>query len=392
MSTTEQSLYQAILQGPDDDAHRLVYADWLDDHGVGERAEFIRTQIELARGEDCGHAAAEDGCRRCELARAEASLLERHGGEWLRRLPRSGWKAVGEAAWQKASRESPRRSPLACFRRGFVAWVDLPTDEFTDCAHVLVNHFPLERVRLSDRRPLAAEVGYSWACDFGPDRPERLPHGLAAAVIAYDELDGEPEDIAQRRWETEAGALVALSEACLRYGREYGLLGGLGGSIKKVFTTGQVAKILQVGPRTVAKWFDSGKLKGYRIPGSNDRRIPREHLLRFIREQGLFAPPPESHFRPREHSLEVAPAVTAHDGLAERQAFLESARTRATFTTGEVARICCVAPRRVVKWIDSGRLAADREGERRLVRRESLVRFLRDNGMPLVGLEEEATA
>ena len=36
----------------------------------------------------------------------------------------------------------------------------------------------------------------------------------------------------------------------------------------KVFTTGQVAKICKVAPRTVSKWFDSGRLKGYRIPGS----------------------------------------------------------------------------------------------------------------------------
>ena len=43
----------------------------------------------------------------------------------------------------------------------------------------------------------------------------------------------------------------------------------------KVFTTGQVAKICKVAPRTVSKWFDSGRLKGYRIPGSQDRRIPR---------------------------------------------------------------------------------------------------------------------
>ena len=47
--------------------------------------------------------------------------------------------------------------------------------------------------------------------------------------------------------------------------------------MKKVFTTGQVAKICKVAPRTVSKWFDSGRLPGaYRIPGSQDRRIPRE--------------------------------------------------------------------------------------------------------------------
>ncbi len=50
-----------------------------------------------------------------------------------------------------------------------------------------------------------------------------------------------------------------------------------------VLTTGQVAKICNVAPRTVSKWFDSGQLRGYRIPGSKDRRIPVQHLVRFMR-------------------------------------------------------------------------------------------------------------
>src|SRR5258708_11928661 len=57
--------------------------------------------------------------------------------------------------------------------------------------------------------------------------------------------------------------------------------------MKKVFTTGQVAKICRVAPRTVSRWFDSGRLRGYRIPGSQDRRIPREHLIRFLKEHGM---------------------------------------------------------------------------------------------------------
>ena len=57
--------------------------------------------------------------------------------------------------------------------------------------------------------------------------------------------------------------------------------------MKKVFTTGQVAKICKVAPRTVSKWFDSGRLRGYRIPGSQDRRIPREHLIRFMKDHGM---------------------------------------------------------------------------------------------------------
>ena len=56
---------------------------------------------------------------------------------------------------------------------------------------------------------------------------------------------------------------------------------------KGVLTTGEVAKICHVAPRTVSKWFDAGKLRGYRIPGSRDRRIPVGQLLAFMRAHGI---------------------------------------------------------------------------------------------------------
>ena len=56
---------------------------------------------------------------------------------------------------------------------------------------------------------------------------------------------------------------------------------------KEVLTTGEVAKICNVAPRTVSKWFDSGSLKGYRIPGSRDRRIPVSELIKFMKAHGI---------------------------------------------------------------------------------------------------------
>ena len=56
---------------------------------------------------------------------------------------------------------------------------------------------------------------------------------------------------------------------------------------KDVLTTGEVAKICNVASRTVSKWFDSEQLKGYRIPGSKDRRIPVANLLTFMREHDI---------------------------------------------------------------------------------------------------------
>jgi excisionase family DNA binding protein len=56
---------------------------------------------------------------------------------------------------------------------------------------------------------------------------------------------------------------------------------------KNVLTTGDVAKICNVAPRTVSKWFDTGQLKGYRIPGSKDRRIPLSELIRFMKVHNM---------------------------------------------------------------------------------------------------------
>jgi len=57
--------------------------------------------------------------------------------------------------------------------------------------------------------------------------------------------------------------------------------------IEDVLTTGKVARICSVAPRTVSKWFDSGALQGYRIPGSKDRRIPVNQLIRFLKKHGM---------------------------------------------------------------------------------------------------------
>jgi excisionase family DNA binding protein len=56
---------------------------------------------------------------------------------------------------------------------------------------------------------------------------------------------------------------------------------------KNVLTTGDVAKICSVAPRTVSKWFDTGQLRGYRIPGSKDRRIPLSELVRFMKAHNM---------------------------------------------------------------------------------------------------------
>jgi excisionase family DNA binding protein len=56
---------------------------------------------------------------------------------------------------------------------------------------------------------------------------------------------------------------------------------------KDVLTTGDVARCCRVTIRTVIKWFDQGRLEGYRLPGSGDRRFPRAAVERFMVESDL---------------------------------------------------------------------------------------------------------
>jgi len=57
--------------------------------------------------------------------------------------------------------------------------------------------------------------------------------------------------------------------------------------MKTVFTTGEAAKICKVSQQTIIRCFDSGQLKGFRVPGSRFRRIPREQLYMFMRDNGI---------------------------------------------------------------------------------------------------------
>ena len=56
---------------------------------------------------------------------------------------------------------------------------------------------------------------------------------------------------------------------------------------KTVFTTGEAARICKVSQQTIIRCFDNGTLKGFRVPGSRFRRIPRDQLFQFMKENGI---------------------------------------------------------------------------------------------------------
>jgi excisionase family DNA binding protein len=57
--------------------------------------------------------------------------------------------------------------------------------------------------------------------------------------------------------------------------------------MKTVFTTGEAAEICKVSQQTIIRCFDSGRLRGFRVPGSRFRRIPREALIAFMKDNGI---------------------------------------------------------------------------------------------------------
>ena len=57
--------------------------------------------------------------------------------------------------------------------------------------------------------------------------------------------------------------------------------------IKDLLTTGEAAEICSVSQQTIIRCFDSGRLEGFRIPGSRFRRIPRDNLIKFMRENHM---------------------------------------------------------------------------------------------------------
>jgi len=57
--------------------------------------------------------------------------------------------------------------------------------------------------------------------------------------------------------------------------------------MKEVFTTGEAAEVCQVSQQTIIRCFDAGRIRGFRVPGSRFRRIPRDSLVAFMKDNGI---------------------------------------------------------------------------------------------------------
>jgi uncharacterized protein (TIGR02996 family) len=125
--TEREALQKAVCENPDDDTPRLVFADWLDENGEPERAEFIRVQIELTSNSHPDE-------NRILRAR-ESELLEKHAGAWTD--PLAGY-------WLDWSGK-----PYS-FSRGFVEHLELEATTFTARGEELFRLTPLRSVHFPD--------------------------------------------------------------------------------------------------------------------------------------------------------------------------------------------------------------------------------------------------
>jgi uncharacterized protein (TIGR02996 family) len=124
-AATEQALLGAVLASPDDDAPRLIFADWFAENGQPERAEFIQLQIARARLPRRDPARLYTGER-------EWALLEAHGAQWLAPLP-----------------EAARRHVK--FERGFPGRVEPELIDFLNWDDTLWQVAPVTALWLGDR-------------------------------------------------------------------------------------------------------------------------------------------------------------------------------------------------------------------------------------------------
>jgi uncharacterized protein (TIGR02996 family) len=125
----ETAFWRSIQEAPDDDAPRLIYADWLDEQGDATqtaRAEFIRVQCELER-------LAEDAIeRRAELEQRESALWKEHGKAWSAPL-------------------KPFSNKFA-FRRGFPDQVLVHGKTFLESAEEVLSAAPVFSIRLRNSK------------------------------------------------------------------------------------------------------------------------------------------------------------------------------------------------------------------------------------------------
>jgi uncharacterized protein (TIGR02996 family) len=155
--TRDEAFLQAVLDSPDDDAPRLIYADWLDENGGpagAARAAFIRAQCAVER-----LSWGEDEARRRALKMRIWRLKRRHSLDWDRPLLAAlGCDEPGKSWFARLARRfrpvlPNRRLQFRTYFRGFVGAVGIGMGVFLECADALFRVAPVQRVTFQSAAP-----------------------------------------------------------------------------------------------------------------------------------------------------------------------------------------------------------------------------------------------
>ena len=151
--TPDETFLQAIREAPTDDAPRLIYADWLEEHGQADRAEFIRVQCRLSR---ITRLPETDPQLFTLVSRAE-DLLRSHWQDWVDPLREivGPWRDRCGGGWMRTEYHP---EGLREFRRGFVESLSLDAERFLRHARQIQKLTPLREVRLWGAGRYATEL------------------------------------------------------------------------------------------------------------------------------------------------------------------------------------------------------------------------------------------
>lgn len=223
---TGEQLLAAICAEPNDDGLRLIYADWLDDTGDADRAEFIRVQLQLATLAGMGRAPEPEWID--PLVSRELELWV-HSPEWFAplkdvlRLVQIGDDHPDEMTVLNFSIDG---GTYAVVRRGFASEFHVPADWWAGHGEAVVRSHPVERVKFTDRRPHQG-VGGSDRWFWYDDRRAESALTFGSPYIPEAILDvmikrsGARLDY-RNSWSNLTSAEMAwdvLSDACLKWAR-----------------------------------------------------------------------------------------------------------------------------------------------------------------------------
>lgn len=166
----DEAFIQSIREAPGDDAPRLIYADWLEEHGQAERAEFIRVQCRLA-------GLSEDAPDKPELQSRAEDLLRKNWNEWagpLRAIVGPWYARYGEPWGEEYHPDALRR-----FQRGFVDTLALVAEDFLQHVEQLKRLVPLRELRL-------------WGAGRCADRLAKEPGLAGLSVLSFNDYYDAP--------------------------------------------------------------------------------------------------------------------------------------------------------------------------------------------------------